>query len=201
MKSYFINIYILILLLGIFLFSSCLGVRNRGFAVDFRTKLDPKRFECTNDGWAVDFRSQLNPLRFNRVNDGWAVDFRSGLDQRRYQRFNTGFAVSPRPSYAKIELSGSFNVRSKKAKGGFEFNEKSRRVKAKRTSIFNRKPVTNDSFGRYISKREYNQQSFDKKKKRVVRRKSIFMRKREKPHKRPKNIDGGLFPFDVRGNT
>jgi len=169
---------ILLFSVVVLLTCSCGSFRNRGWAVYTGPKLDPLRYNSSNDGWAVDFSTNLNPNRFNRTGNG--------------------FYVMPRPNYGRIELSGSFNVPVKQVKGGTFFSAKEKRVKNRRL----KKPVTNDSFAGTTERREYNQNVYSRRHRRVIKNNHPQNHNPyKKLKKRKKNMNLDLFPFQTRGNT
>ncbi|MDD3877649.1 MAG: hypothetical protein PHT69_13595 [Bacteroidales bacterium] len=166
---------IFIILSQTIFFSSCGGLRNTG--------------------WAAYSGPDLDPFRYNQSNDGWAVDFDLDLNQKRFNRTGNGFYVMPRPNYGRIKLSGGFDVQVKQIRGGNFFSAKERRVRPKRI----RKPVTDDSFSGSGVNRNYNQNKFDRRKRRVV--KNNQFKNSYRPFKKRKNLNLELFPFETRGNS
>ncbi|OQA00934.1 MAG: hypothetical protein BWY70_00555 [Bacteroidetes bacterium ADurb.Bin408] len=200
----------------IFLFlCGCKAIKTDGWAVDFRYELDKERYGKIGhgSGWASNFKSSLNPLRFNSPdgwaanfkphynvdrycrNNGWAVDFRSSLSPERFNIFNSSFYVMPAPSYTPLKFNDSFGSVAKSKEGAFAFSKKKKTVTEKSSFRFRKKPRTSDSFGPNVEKKEYKTHVYDKKKKRVVKRKGLFKRKREKPYKRKENMELDLFEF------
>ena len=207
-----------IICFGLFYFTiqSCVVIKSDGWAVDFRRELDKKRYNKTfsGRGWAGNFQSNFSKDRFHKSdswsgyfkphynveryckNEGWAIDFRSNLNPDRFSRFNSNFFVMPSPKYQALRFSDSFSRTKNTKEGAFIFSKKDKSVKQKRIFKFRKKPMTNDSFGTNVEKREYRDNVYNKKKKTVTKRKGIFKRKREKPYKRNDKMEMNLFPFN-----
>ena len=194
---------------------SCKLYKAQGWATDFRYALDKERYKGkgSGGGWASNFESPFSKNRFgksdgwasggvshynidkNCKNKGWSVDFRSSLSSNRYNSLNSSFFVLSAPKFAPLKFHDSFGTSGKSKEGGFAFNKKNKSVKEKKSFRFKSKPRTNDSFGPNVVKKDYKDNVYNKKKKRVTKTKGLFKKKKEKPYKRRKDMELDLFQF------
>jgi len=186
-----------------------------GWAMDFRYELDKERYNSKGagkgwsvgnsskqksnryqkaDSWSAYFKPHYNVERYCK-NKGWAIDFRSNLNPKRFNSFNSNFFVMPASKYEALRFNDSFSTSKKSKEGAFSYSEKDKTVKQKFVFRFKKKPITNDTFGPNVKKREYTDNVYNKKKKAVTKKKKIFKRKREKPYKRKDDMNLDLFPF------
>lgn len=181
-----------------------------GWASNFQSSYNKNRFN-KSDGWASNFKpssgktssgggwaANFQPsYKFNKncENKGWSIDFRSNLSPERFNVFNSNFYVMPASNYSALKFSDSFSTSKKSNEGGFAFNKKNKKVKQKWIFKFKSKPLTNDSFGPNVEKKDYKDNVYNKKKKKVTKTKGIFKRKKEKPYKRKKDMNLDLFQF------
>jgi len=167
--------------------------KSDSWASNFKSPFSKNRFS-KSDGWAANFKPNYN---FDKdcKNKGWNIDFRSDLSGDRYNAFNSGFFVLQRPKYEPLKFSDSFSSSGKSKEGGYIYNKKNKTVKEKTKFRFRSRPVTNDSFGPNVVKKEYKHNVYNKKKKRVTKHRGLFKRKREKEYKRKENMDLDLFNF------